>query len=615
MMVDSFWDELKKLQQQRQIRALDYQFGRFLELQGASRAQTLLGVLVSAQLMQGNVCLPAGEIAGQGTLGPEFRELLKRWMPQVPDLDGRILADACDFGDAQAVTPLVLDAGRYYLYRYWCFEREVSHELCQRAGPVAQDLLALKPAIRELFPAQDAEVDWQKVAAAVAVQRRFAVISGGPGTGKTTTVIKLLALYIHQMIEEGREPLIRLAAPTGKAAARLSESISGAREKLALPKAVDQLIPDDASTLHRLLGVIPNSHRFRHNRENPLHLDLLVVDEASMVDLPMMARLLDALPESARLVLIGDRDQLASVEAGSVLGDICSWPGEPGYSTAQASQLGVLCDLPTEALAQNYPAAIADSVAQLRKSYRFDENSGIGYLARAVNAGEPFAVNQVLHKGWPDIGFHPLDKASYERLISRCVEGYSRYLQAMQDGASPAAVLALFHDIQLLCALREGPFGVSGLNESIRKGLARRGLVSSEGQWFSGRPVIVTRNEPALELYNGDVGIALPDEEGVLKVWFEQAGEPRPILPSRLPDHETVFAMTVHKSQGSEFRHTLLILPPGDNPLLTRELLYTGITRAKALFDLYATLPSLRLSVQRRTERVGGLRERLWERA
>ncbi|WP_051559976.1 exodeoxyribonuclease V subunit alpha [Marinobacterium jannaschii] len=613
-MVDTFWDELKQLQEQRLIRALDYQFARFLAVQGACKSQALLGALVSAQLMQGNVCLPAAQLLASGGLAPEIKALLAGWMEAVPQPDGHILGDGSGPDGDGAVTPLVLDAGRYYLYRYWRFERDVSEELCLRAGPVAQDLLALKPTIRELFPPQDGEIDWQKVAAAVAVQRRFAVISGGPGTGKTTTVIKLLALYIHQMMEEGRAPLIRLAAPTGKAAARLSESISGARQKLGLPDAVDTLIPEDASTLHRLLGVIPNSHRFRHNRENPLHLDLLVVDEASMVDLPMMARLLEALPHSARLVLIGDRDQLASVEAGSVLGDICSWPGEPGYSAAQAARLAPLCDLPVEALQQDYSAAIADSVAQLRKSYRFHENSGIGYLARAVNAGEPFAVNQVLHRGWSDIAFNALDKASYEKLIGSCVDGYSAYLKAMQQGSSPAVVLALFSEIQLLCALREGPFGVAGLNESIRKGLARRGLVSSEGQWFSGRPVIVTRNEPALELYNGDVGIALPDDEGALKVWFEQAGEVRPVLPSRLPDHETVFAMTVHKSQGSEFRHTLLVLPPGDNPLLTRELLYTGITRAKEQFDLYATLPSLRLSVQRRTERVGGLRERLWER-
>ncbi|MFC6668905.1 AAA family ATPase [Marinobacterium aestuariivivens] len=232
-------------------------------------------------------------------------------------------------GRGEPETPLVLDRERLYLYRYWRFECDLAVFLSRRSEALDTDRVAMKASLQRLFPSVDgaAAPDWQKVAAAVAVSRRFAVISGGPGTGKTTTVIKLLALHIEQQLALGVKPRIRLAAPTGKAAARMAESIAAARGRLALPAPVAGLIPDEASTLHRLLGVLPGSRRFRHGPDNPLHLDLLVVDEASMVDLPLMARLLSALPESARLVLIGDRDQLASVEAGSVLGDICSWPG------------------------------------------------------------------------------------------------------------------------------------------------------------------------------------------------------------------------------------------------------------------------------------------------
>ena len=587
-----------------ELRPLDYQFGRFIAQQGGSEQAVLIATLVSAELAQGHVCVQLDNLP---LCSPVLQQCIR-------ELDLRHLKTEAELiGDGSTLTPLVLQQNRVYLHRYWASEAMIAEDLIQRSAASDVDWNTLKAGLDKLFGRGQQEPDWQKVAAAIAAQRRFAVISGGPGTGKTTTVTKLLALIGEQSIAQGQELVIKLAAPTGKAAARLSESIAGAVSQLPLSPAQRALIPAEASTLHRLLGVISNSHQFRHNRDNPLHLDLLVVDEASMIDLPMMARLLEALPSAARLILIGDRDQLASVEAGSVLGDICRWPGEVGYSADQSQALARLCDIPPSELEKGYPSALADSVALLRKSYRFHDQSGIGHLARAVNQGDAQRFQTVATSGqYQDIELNMLSQESYRGLIQRTVEGYSRYLKAVEERAAPEFLLKQFGRLQLLCALREGPYGVTGLNDAIRDALSRRGLVRGDGLWYSGRPVIITRNDSVMELYNGDIGIALPDEEGTLRVWFEQSGQVRSVLPSRLPEHETVFAMTVHKSQGSEFEEVLLLLPPDDNPVLTRELLYTGITRAKERLALWGTERVFRQATQRQTFRNGGLADRLW---
>ncbi len=599
---------LKMLSERGEVRALDYQFGRFLHDCGASEVAVLAGTLVSAELAEGHVCLMLERLSE--VVREKSREL--KWLVRQYPLSS-LTPEAGIVGDGSDLTPLVLDNGKLYLYRYWQYEVAVADQLRTSSCEHRVDLDALKAGLDQLFPVTSDEPDWQKVAAAIAAQRRFSVISGGPGTGKTTTVTKLLALIAGEGVRAGKAPVIKLAAPTGKAAARLSESISGALATLQLPPELSALIPNEASTLHRLLGVIPNSHHFRHNHKNPLHLDLLVVDEASMIDLPMMTRLLDALPRSARLILIGDRDQLASVEAGSVLGDICRWPGEAGYSAEQSARLAELCQLDIGLLQRDYPSPLADSVALLRKSYRFHDQSGIGHLARASNNGDVTGFGEVLRQGYGDIELQPLTSPSYDTLIQRAAGCYSTYLKLLSEGATPEQVLESFAEAQLLCALREGPYGVGGLNDAIRDLLARQGWVRGEGHWYSGRPIIITRNDAMLELYNGDIGIAMPDTEGNLKVWFEQSGRLRSVLPSRLPEHETVFAMTVHKSQGSEFSQVLMLLPPEETPVVTRELLYTGITRAKKTLALYATERVLNQAIQRPTERNGGLAERLWE--
>ncbi|WP_415903257.1 exodeoxyribonuclease V subunit alpha [Neptuniibacter sp. QD29_5] len=610
-MSNAYLPQLKQWSQEGIIRSVDYQLAAFVaEKKPDDSALPLLAALVSFELASGNVCLPLDRlISPKGYWSDEIVALVEPvdWKALKPD--ARLLMVGTNGSLESAL--LVLDQGRFYLHRYWQYEIQVAKQLSKRTVPVDVDLPLLGDHLAQLFPKQNEEVDWQKVATAVAIQKRFSVISGGPGTGKTTTVIKLLVLYIQQMQAKGVDINIRLAAPTGKAAARLAESINSAKQKLALPAELAALVPSEASTLHRLLGVIPNQIGFRHHGDNPLHLDLLVLDEASMVDLPMMARLLDALPEHARLILLGDRDQLASVEAGNVLGDICSWPGELDYSTNQQQVLTQLGAFP-QAQSSGSVQSFSDCLALLRKSYRFDDKSGIGYMAKAVNSGTVEHVKRVMAKGFEDINNHYLTRDSYEEMINQVVSFYSELFSHVNPEASPKYLLDRLGEFQLLCARREGVYGVAGLNERIQQELRSRGYIKGSDTWFAGRPIMITRNDPALKLFNGDIGIVLADDSGKLKVWFELDGELRSVLPSRLPEHQTVFAMTVHKSQGSEFDTVAFILPPDDSPLLTRELLYTGITRARKTLHLYATKAALFASTQRKTERSGGLAVRLW---
>ena len=611
MKTDLYLQRIRQWADKGIIRSLDYQLAAVLADYCPDTPELLyLAALTSHQLASGNVCLPLSHLNSAEHFWPEtvFEAL--------SEVDWNALkADNTVLGDGQAECPLILDKGRVYLYRYWQHESYVADELkrLSTALPISESLMV--QSLHALFPTNvDTTPDWQKIAAAIAVQKRFAVISGGPGTGKTTTVIKLLALYIEQCQAQNKKPIIRLVAPTGKAAARLSESISGAKEKINLQQTISDQIPTEASTLHRLLGVIPDSVSFRHDVHNPLHLDLLIVDEASMIDLPMMARLLQALPDNARVVLLGDRDQLASVEAGSVLADICNWPGELAYTSAQNAMLQRLCQLETP-LCEGHDAEhpFTDCLALLRKSYRFAVDSGIGHLSRAVNQADEQRIKSLVEGQSEDLFFRGLDQQSYRDMLNQVVDFYADIVRQAEDGETPADLLEHMSQFQLLCALRSGDYGIEGVNESVRTALAQRGLIRGEGLWFPGRPVMVIRNDASTGLFNGDIGITLMDDEGRLKVWFEQNGIIRAFLPSRLPEHESVFAMTVHKSQGSEFDSVALLLPPDDHPLLTRELVYTAITRARRRLYLYCRGELLVTASKRVTERAGGLSLRLWD--
>ncbi|MDM0112040.1 exodeoxyribonuclease V subunit alpha [Variovorax sp. J22R133] len=680
--------DLDRWVEQGWLRGLDRSFATFLA-QRAPDADPLLilgAALASHQLGRGHACLdlqaaltdaggalsmpPEGaNPSTQGTAPPTLPSALlagvslARW--------NKALKHPALVGSGPGATPLVHAGDRLYLRRYWQYEQSVSQAIARRvamptpaAAPEMQAPLAA--ALDILFPPRDgALTDWQKVACAVAVRQRFGIITGGPGTGKTTTVVRLLAVLQHLALSQGGARLrIRLAAPTGKAAARLNESIAGAVARLPLegladPEAVRAAIPTGVTTVHRLLGSRPDTRHFRHNAHNPLPLDLLVLDEASMLDLEMMASVFAALPPQASLILLGDKDQLASVEAGAVLGDLCARADAGHYNVETAAWLqattgemfeAALCDAKGRPLDQ--------AVVKLRVSHRFSASSGIGKLAEAVNAGDGVAVQRAFEHRHADIAHQwPADDATLRRLAvdgapdgfagrgqgrsergERLAPpvGYRHYLTLMREN-KPAIdapqhafdawaldVLNAYGQFQLLCALRSGPQGVEGLNERIADLLRAQGLLEAEqGGWYAGRPVLVTRNDYGLGLMNGDVGITLaipmvvPGEarpRWTLRVAFASGdgqGGIHWVLPSRLRAVETVFAMTVHKSQGSEFTHAALLLPERASPVVTRELVYTGITRARHWFTLVAAPEVMQAAIARRVDRVGGLASRL----
>nr|WP_290700440.1 exodeoxyribonuclease V subunit alpha [Halomonas sp. UBA3074] len=710
------------------LRDLDLALVRFLdrETQNAPPLLLLGAALASHQLGRGHVCLDVAATLEAPdfalSLPPEGDDL-----NDPPPLPSHVLATLtlpewqaalnhpALISDGPGNTPLVVshsgNTSKLYLRRYWQFEQTLHQEIANRLSgeegfcrsPIHwaidsgtepdtfrnhPDILA--NALNILFPPTNT-LDWQKAACALAARSPFAIITGGPGTGKTTTVVRLLALLqTLQLAQPNAHPLrMRLAAPTGKAAARLNESIAGQVNELPISgleslldehsaasssNAID--IPTEVTTIHRLLGARADTRHFRHNAANPLALDVLVVDEASMVDIEMMTALLSALPASAKLVLLGDKDQLASVEAGAVLGDLCRRADAAHYTPATAQWLAELTDHPMpEALTDPDGQPLDQAITMLRVSHRFTETSGIGQLAQAIN--QPLsealrerdkhqAVHSVLNNGYADLHHLVLkpdaqnEDSSLERLvITGSLErfpnagegrtnfkgepmapptGYQHYLNILaserpdtslafeENGDAYDAwakqVLNAYSRFQLLCALRKGPWGVEGLNLRIAKTLRREKLLfgndhTLEKGWFEGRPVLVTQNDYGLKLMNGDIGItlAVPDPRTpgrtLLRVAFPTSDSDNPIhwvLPSRLHAVETVFAMTVHKSQGSEFLHTALLLPPTLNPILTRELVYTGITRAREwLTVVEAKRGVLNEAVVREVMRVSGL--------
>lgn len=593
----------------RLLRPLDARFALTLIGEDVPPAM-LAAALLSRDAGEGHVCLPLARLRPELCFPARHEGLAQALFARAgnpADWREALLRSAAISEDG-ASTPIKLIGERLYLNRMWCDEQAVAAFFRDENRAIEHDAARLRAILDGLFTPGEG-VDWQKVAAAVALTRRIAVISGGPGTGKTTTVAKLLAALVQ--LEEKSQPRIRLAAPTGKAAARLSESLGAALQRLALTEAQKSLLPEEACTLHRLLGVQPGSQRLRYHADNPLHLDVLVVDEASMVDLPMMARLVAALPARARVIFLGDRDQLASVEAGAVLGDICQFVSD-GYSHHRALELSRLTGCVVEAGESHEAQRLRDGLCLLRKSYRFGGNSGIGQLAGAVNNSDTRQALAVCGASFADIASHPMaTQADYVAMIEGAQEGYARYLaQIRQSDTEPAQALSAFGEYQLLCALREGPFGVSGLNERLEQALLRRRLISRPdglSRWYHGRPVMIARNDSALGLFNGDIGIALRCD-GELRVWFAMPdGSLKSVPPGRLPEHDTAWAMTVHKSQGSEFEHAALVLPADYVPLLTRELVYTAITRARSQLSIYAQPQVLEMAIASATERRSGL--------
>jgi exodeoxyribonuclease V alpha subunit len=636
------------------------------------RGHTCLSV---AELCQPPVALlgwPAAAVDGAQGLKALWAHLpatLADWQTSLQaDLQGHSpsvgvrLADAPDQGQ-----PLVLggsaDAPLFYLRRYAGYEQRVGQSLLQRASePLAVPEAAAREWLDRFFVPNPEEpnpqahnlTDWQKVACAVALRARLSVITGGPGTGKTYTAARLLALLLA-LHPDGSPLRVALAAPTGKAAARLKQSIDDALTRLPVPADagldLSALIArmGPARTLHSLLGARPDTRQFRHHAANPLDVDVLIVDEASMVHLEMMDALLQALPPTARLVLLGDKDQLASVEAGAVLGDLCQDAAAGRYSaaTAQFVQRVAGQTLAAEFVLPDPAPVLAQQTVMLRQSRRF--KGAIGQLALAVNRGDAVAArdvfvgaasgrdglagdlswSQTAPKGQPS-ALLALQPSSPQAVCALALgaagkPSYADYLRLMQTGPAEqgaevsieshgqwvSSVLKAFERFRILCAVHQGDWGTQSLNAAVQKALADAGLLQVKGDWYEGRPVMVTRNDAQLGVFNGDVGVVLPNTEGKPKVWFLDGEALRSVSVMRLAQVDTAFVMTVHKSQGSEFEHTALVLPPGGAEVLSRELAYTGITRAREQFTLIeAEAGLLEAAIHRPSVRASGLAQR-----
>jgi len=679
---------LKQWKQLGLLRAIDYHFGQFISELGADNLTVLSATFCSEYLGLGHICLPLAEIGKQlndkcfktETDLQQFCETyeLSCLLQNSNETHARLTESRCVSDTKSDISaPLSLEYDAIYLRRYALFEQLIADKLlhqpqiiihgdvkaeldklfainyhyiyqawisdknqsltllcekyldvlpinkldwsaienCFNSASCAQDLSDL-----DVLIPMSSRCDWQKVSAALALTSARCVISGGPGTGKTTTVTKLLALLLQV-----RDDLnIKMVAPTGKAAARLTESISNALTDLDVAQAIKDKIPTQASTIHRLLGVQANSNHFRHDENRRLNLDLLLVDEASMVDLPLMAKLLGALPEHARLILLGDKDQLASVEAGAVLGDICAFINA-GYSTSKAQQLVELTGFDSLCEQAQHSSTMSDKLCLLKKSYRFDQYSGIGFLATAINQGKATSKQVIsLCDKYDDLSHYANNESSLPLLAEMIKKGYSAYLSGIEkigvDNRDLAKqLLKQFSQFKILCAIREGDWGVIGLNQLAETVLNQAGLIQLgadteqlANSWYVGRPVMITQNNYHLGLYNGDIGLCLLDDTNQLRVYFQMAdGEVYDFQPSRLPSHETVYAMTVHKSQGSEFEHTVLALPQSLVPVVTRELIYTGITRAKKQLTIFADLSLMAHAIKEKTQRFSRLVERL----
>lgn len=589
---------LQQAQEHNEIRPLDHYLGLFLEgLADKDHPELrLAGTLTSMAVGKGHICFPLGRA----------QELLPQISSsQLPDMTGwrnNLLATPV-VGQPGETAPLILDhTNRLYMYRFFKYEQHIAEDLLKRAKQIRSiDIQQLKKLQNRLFP--DQEGDDQQLAAIIAQLKSFVVISGGPGTGKTYTMARLLALATPL----AETPLqIRMAAPTGKAAARMEEAIRKAKQQL--PSELAHAIPEQAETLHRLLGYRPGKHGFRYDRENQLRLDLLVVDEASMIDVPMMDALLQALPHTSRLILLGDRNQLASVEAGSLFSDLCN-----KTSTTVSPPLFDLIQTvtPTPGLQKKKSIPVmADSVVFLRTSYRFQKTSGIGKLATAVNNGDSAKIEQILDSQLPDvINEQSTGKKRENWLRIQIIQQFQPIFQAPDVDHAFAAM----EQFRFLCALRQGTAGVENINALVEKTLRHQGLITTDAPQYPGRPIIIRRNHYGMQLFNGDSGLLFNDHKGRLRAWFRHPDNTLyPVTPARLPEHDTAYAITIHKAQGSEFEQVLLLLPEEESLVLSRELIYTGITRTRSQLVLCSTRKILDYAIKKRTRRYSGLAEKLW---
>lgn len=619
---------------EKEFSNIDKEFALFISRIDKSFETILAALLVSRTTMSGNVCLYLPAIASTPLKDAIADTESKYTLPEL-DIWIDILQNSPAVGKADDFAPMILDSsGRLYLQRYWYYENLLFNNIKNRTIQISSQLFYdISYILDKLFPSNgesdlSVQPDWQKVAAAASILNNFTVISGGPGTGKTTTIAKILIALCYINAQNRQKISAAITAPTGKAAARLMESINSAVSKSAdeilsisdLARFKDA-IPTEAHTIHRLLGYRKNSVFFRHNRENPLPYDLVIVDESSMADLPLMAKLFDAVPLTAKIILLGDNNQLSSVESGAVLGDICS--GDEGFTQDFSDKIKAMGDdliLDDVQVKQELPS-IANSIVMLKKSFRFDENSGIGALSAMVNNGKSKEAVELLVSGqYSDITFVRINRSDIQSqdnyikdirsLIEfAAIEEYEKSFQA----STPEEAFELLKRFRILTPIRKGIGGVEDINRYVDS-LARtdkNALTKKRGVFYAGLPVIIKRNDYGMGLYNGDIGIFLKDKDG-LRVFFQGQHGFRKFMPGRLAEYEIAYALTVHKSQGSEFDKVLFVIPDSKSPLLTREMLYTGITRAKKKIIIAASKDTILHMINNPIKRYSGLTEALW---
>ncbi len=572
--------------------------------------------LVSKRLAEGNICIHLDDM----NLSPDELACLAKY--KIPASKKGLLREPMVAAADEAKQPFILHNDRLYLQRYFAYESSIVESIQtfiaiekQTKSERMRLLETHRDFIRSLsgnrksdnywmesLPAEE-KIDWQLAAAIFGVLNNFTIITGGPGTGKTTSVANILAILFT--IQPSLK--VALAAPTGKAAVRMAESLKASTINMgvSIAEKFKTLVP---TTIHRLLKYVPDSPYFGHDKTNPLIYDLVIVDEASMIDVALFAKLLQAICPGTRIILLGDKDQLASVEAGSLLGDLCQTQRQMNLLSAENIEL-INCFIPDKErrITASYVSAaeniLAGHIIELKRSHRFTGEGGIGKLSRAIIHGRLDEIELFVDKNNdPNV---VVDKDYSVNLFNSFISGYADYINEQDI----AAAINKLNQLRVLCAVREGPQGLNAVNKKIETYLEKKGLIQNNTGFYENRPIIVTRNYPELKLFNGDVGIIRGDDTGSMKAWFEDSDKKlRCVLPGYITSAETVFAMTIHKSQGSEYGKVLVMLPSNaDQPLLTRELLYTAITRAKEFVLLQASKEAVLYTAKRSVKRASGI--------
>ena len=575
--------------------------------------------LVSKKLSEGHICVHLNEVNKELNEDAFYNAfaMLKN--------QSKLKEEPFVSTEAGVKQPFILHNNRLYLQRYFNYETSIVTRIEEFIKSEAaeftlrtNDLQFNKEFIQTLF-ANELEgessiatenINWQLAAAIVAVLNNFTIITGGPGTGKTTTVAKILAILftINPVLK------VALAAPTGKAAVRMAESLQSSASQLPdnIKKNFQSISP---GTIHRLLKFVPDTPYFRHNPSNPVNYDVVIVDESSMIDVALFAKLLGAIGPATKLILLGDKDQLASVEAGSLFGDLCKTQLSSNMMTTKRAEFintfikNAARRITGAHTAEGLNHLLSEHIIELKRSHRFTSDKGIGKFSKAIIKNDLDSLQEYIYQNSDEQVV--IDKDYHLEIFERFISGYEDYIREPDTRQA----LRKINKLRVLCAVRDGAQGLYYVNNLIETYLRKKKLIDKNFEFYKNRPVIITRNYYTLGLYNGDVGIVRPDENGILKVWFEDSdGALKSVLPGYISAAETVFAMTIHKSQGSEYDSVLVVLPNHTNiPILKRELLYTAVTRAKSKVIVQGTEEVILYAANGVVERASGIMERFGE--